>query len=90
MSSQASEAGAHQGLSPDGGRVHQEPGTTETPGRETGGRYQSKVLAIVRAATRTSAHLLTTCFRSAVCPPYHALRYNADSGITRSNVAPKI
>ena len=47
MSSQAVEAGAYQGLPPDGRRIHQEPGATEAPGGETGGRCQYKVLAII-------------------------------------------
>ena len=35
MSAQAFEAGENQGLSPHGGRIYQEPGETETTGRET-------------------------------------------------------
>ena len=38
MSAQTAEAGENQGLFADGRGVHQEPGTTQTPGRETGGQ----------------------------------------------------
>ena len=37
MSTEAAEAGAHQRLPVDGGRIHQEPGASEATGGETGG-----------------------------------------------------
>lgn len=39
MPSEATEAGADQGLPTDGGGVHQKPGADETPGRKTGGEF---------------------------------------------------